>query len=59
MSAWKLLTLARRAQSTWKRIPPEKRRQVIDTAGREAKKYGPIVAKRIRKVLDDFNKPSK
>ena len=59
MAAWKLLTLARKAQTTWKRIPPEKRKRVIETAGQQAKKYGPIVAKRIRKTLDDFNRPPK
>lgn len=57
MTVWKLVAAARKARGTWQRIPPEKRRKLAEDAGRQARAYGPVVAKRIRKVLDDFNKP--
>ena len=57
MTAWKLVAAARKARGTWRRIPPEKRRKLVEDAGRQARAYGPVVARRIRKVLDDFNKP--
>ncbi len=56
---WKLLATVRKARRTWQRLPPEKRKQLVESAGRQAKTYGPIVAKRLRKVIDDFNKPVK
>ncbi len=59
MAVWKLLAAAKKARRTWQRVPPERRRQLAENAGRQARAYGPVVAKRIRKVLDDFNKPIK
>ena len=57
MTVWKLVATARKARGTWRRLPPEKRRKLVEDAGRQARTYGPVVARRIRKVLDDFNKP--
>ena len=59
MAAWKLIATAMKARKTLARIPPEKRQELVDTASRQVKTYGPIVARRIRKALDDFNKPMK
>lgn len=59
MAAWKLIAAAMKAKKTLSRIPPEQRRKLVENAGRQAQTYGPLIAKRIRKALDDFNKPMK
>lgn len=59
MAAWKLIAVAMKARKTLARIPPAQRRKLVENAGRQAKVYGPVIARRIRKALDDFNKPVK
>jgi len=59
VAAWKLIAAAMKARKTLARIPPEQRRKLVETAGRQAQTYGPLIARRIRKALDDFNKPTK
>lgn len=48
MAAWKVLLLAAKARRGWKRIPPERRRQLVQTAQTTARKHGPVVAKTVR-----------
>ncbi|HXV32378.1 MAG TPA: hypothetical protein VD769_00090 [Gaiellaceae bacterium] len=48
MPALKIVFLAMKAQQGWKRIPPEKRRQILDTAQNQAKRHGPTVARAVR-----------
>ena len=48
MPALKILFVAMKAQQGWKRIPPEKRRAILETAQSSAKKHGPTVAKAVR-----------
>ena len=57
MAAWKLIAVALKARKTLARIPPEQRRKVVESARAQARTYGPVIARRIRKALDDFNKP--
>jgi hypothetical protein len=47
MATWKLVTLAFKAQRGWSRIPPAQRRRLLETATKQARKHGPIVAKRV------------
>jgi hypothetical protein len=47
MAAWKLLFLAVKVRRGWQRIPPEQRRKLVADAGKQARKHGPTVAKRI------------
>jgi hypothetical protein len=47
MALFKLIFVANRARRGWKRIPPEQRRRIMETAGRSVKKHGPVVARRI------------
>lgn len=47
MPLFKLIFVANRARAGWKRIPPEQRRRIVETAGRSVKKHGPVVARRI------------
>ena len=51
MATWKLLTLAYKARRGWKRIPPEQRKKMVAGAGKQARKHGPVVAKRIGKAM--------
>lgn len=48
MAAWKIAVLALKAQRGWKRLPPERRRQLLDAAQTTARKHGPVVAKTVR-----------
>jgi acyl-CoA reductase-like NAD-dependent aldehyde dehydrogenase len=48
MATWKLALLALKAQRGWKRIPPERRRQLLSAAQTTARKHGPVVAKTVR-----------
>ena len=56
MAAWKLLALAYKAQRGWKRIPPEQRRKLIAGAGKQARKHGPVVAKRVGEAVQRVRK---
>ena len=48
MPALKILFVAMKAQQGWKRIPPEKRRAILQTAQSSAKKHGPTVARAVK-----------
>ncbi len=48
MAAWKLALLAMKVQRTWRRLPPERRKQLLDAAQTTARKHGPVVAKTVR-----------
>jgi hypothetical protein len=55
--AWlKLIFVANRARRGWQRIPPEQRRQIVETAGRSVKKHGPVVARRIGTAIREARK---
>ena len=56
MAAWKLLALAYKARRGWQRIPPEQRRKLMANAGKQARKHGPVVAKRIGTVVQQVRK---
>jgi hypothetical protein len=56
MAAWKLLALAYKAQRGWKRIPPGQRKKLLETAGRQARKHGPVVAKQIGTAIQNARK---
>jgi hypothetical protein len=49
--AWKLLFVVMKARRGWKRIPPERRRKLIEGAGKQVRTRGPVVAKRIGTTL--------
>lgn len=51
MATWKLLFVAMKAKRGWDRIPPDQRRKMLAAAGKQARKHGPIVAKRIDTVV--------
>jgi hypothetical protein len=44
---WKLVLVVMKARRGWKRIPPERRRRLIEGAGKQVRTRGPVVAKRI------------
>jgi acyl-CoA reductase-like NAD-dependent aldehyde dehydrogenase len=48
MATWKLALLALKAQRSWKRIPPEQRRRLMEAAQTSARKHGPVIAKTVR-----------
>ena len=48
MPALKILFVAMKAQQGWKRIPPEKRRAILETAQSSARKHGPTVARAVK-----------
>ena len=52
MVAWKILALAFKVQRSWQRIPPAQRRQLLENAGRQARKHGPVLAKHVSAVLN-------
>lgn len=56
MAAWKLLALAYKAQRGWKRIPPAQRKKLLETAGKQARKHGPVVAKQIGTAIQNARK---
>jgi acyl-CoA reductase-like NAD-dependent aldehyde dehydrogenase len=56
MATWKFVALALKAQRGWKRIPPEQRRQIIEGAAKQARKHGPIVAKRAAEIARQARK---
>jgi hypothetical protein len=47
MAAWKLLLTAAKLRRGWSRIPPERRKQLIEGTGKTVRKHGPVVARRI------------
>jgi acyl-CoA reductase-like NAD-dependent aldehyde dehydrogenase len=48
VAAWKVALLAMKARRSWKRIPPEQRRRILDAAQTTARKHGPVIAKTVR-----------
>jgi hypothetical protein len=56
MAYWKLFALAYKAQRGWKRIPPEQRKKMVQGAGKQARKHGPVIAKRIGTALQQARK---
>lgn len=56
MATWKFLALAYKAQRGWKRIPPERRRQIVEQAAKQARKHGPVVAKRAAEIARQARK---
>jgi TRAP-type C4-dicarboxylate transport system substrate-binding protein len=56
MAAWKLALLALKARRGWKRLPPEQRKRIAKAAGKQARKHGPIVAKRVGTALKQVRK---
>ena len=56
MAVWKLILVANRARRGWKRIPPEQRRRIMETAGRGVRTHGPVVARRIGTVVKSARK---
>jgi acyl-CoA reductase-like NAD-dependent aldehyde dehydrogenase len=51
MAAWRLLFVAMKAKRGWSRIPPDQRRKMLAAAGKQARKHGPTVAKRVGTVV--------
>jgi hypothetical protein len=45
-----------KARRGWKRIPPERRRKLIEGAGKQVRTRGPVVAKRIGTSLKQVRK---
>lgn len=56
MAMLKILTVAMKAQRSWRKLPPARRQQMIERASREARRYGPIVAKRIQLAVKNSRK---
>jgi hypothetical protein len=56
MATWKFVALALKAQRGWNRIPPAQRRQIIENATKQARKHGPIVAKRAAEIARQVRK---
>jgi acyl-CoA reductase-like NAD-dependent aldehyde dehydrogenase len=52
MVAWKILALAFKVQRGWQRIPPAQRRQLLENAGKQARRHGPVLAKHVNAVLN-------
>lgn len=48
MATWKLLVVALKARQGWQRIPPAKRRALLEQAQQKAKEHGPTVARAVR-----------
>jgi hypothetical protein len=56
MIAWKMLALAFKVRRSWQRIPPAQRRQLLENAGKQARKHGPVIAKQIGMALQNARK---
>ncbi|HEX5470057.1 MAG TPA: hypothetical protein VFW80_13540 [Gaiellaceae bacterium] len=56
MATWKLVTLAFKLQRGWSRIPAAQRRRILEQAGREARKHGPVVAKHVGAAIREARK---
>jgi hypothetical protein len=50
------MTLAFKLKRGWSRIPPAQRRKMIDNAGKQARKRGPVVAKRLGDAVRNARK---
>jgi acyl-CoA reductase-like NAD-dependent aldehyde dehydrogenase len=51
MIAWKILALAFKVQRGWRRIPPAQRRQLLENAGKHARRHGPVLARHVSAAL--------
>jgi hypothetical protein len=51
MATWKLMTLAFKVKRGWDRIPPAQRRQILENAGKQARRHGPTVARRVGETI--------
>jgi hypothetical protein len=56
MATWKLLLLAMKLRRGWNRIPPKQRRKLIENARDQARRKGPVVAKRVRETARNVRK---
>jgi hypothetical protein len=56
VAAWKLIFVAVKAKRGWNRIPPDQRRKMISAAGKQVRKHGPTVAKRVGTVVQAARK---
>ena len=56
MVAWRLLFVAMKAKRGWNRIPPDQRRKMLAQAGKQVRKHGPTVAKRVGTVVQSARK---
>ena len=56
MAAWKLLLLGAKLRRSWKRIPPEQRRKIVEGAGTTLKEKGPKVARTVGTVVKNARK---
>jgi hypothetical protein len=57
VATWKLVALAYKARRGWQRIPPAQRKKLIANASKQARKHGPVVAKRIGAAVRQARKP--
>jgi chlorite dismutase len=53
---WRIGLLALKMRRGWARIPPEQRRKIMKTAGKQARKHGPTVAKNLREAVKKVRK---
>jgi hypothetical protein len=56
MPGWKLLLTAAKLKRGWSRIPPERRKKLVDDAGKTVRKHGPVVARRIGAAVREVRK---
>jgi hypothetical protein len=56
MAAWKLLLTAAKLKRGWSRIPPERRKQLVEDAGKTVRKHGPVVARRVGAAVREARK---
>jgi acyl-CoA reductase-like NAD-dependent aldehyde dehydrogenase len=52
----KLASFVFKARRGWARIPPEQRRKLLQAAGKQARKHGPTVAKRVGTAVKQVRK---
>jgi hypothetical protein len=46
---WKLIATAMKGRSYWTRLPPERRKQIVDGAAQQVKTHGPTVARAVER----------
>jgi hypothetical protein len=56
MALLKLIFVANKARRGWKRIPPERRRQIVENAGRTVRTHGPSAARRVGTAVRNVRK---
>ena len=56
MGYLKLASFVFKARRGWARIPPEQRRKLLQAAGKQARKHGPTVAKRVGTAVKQVRK---